>query len=96
MTQSYLLGKAIFEHVENKKPIVEDNDDTFVSSDVGTRTIFDILKNYADAIVEEYKDTIDDEEWDYTPHSDVSSYGLERIDFRYVKHRCTRGTNKIK
>lgn len=85
VTQSYLLGKAIFEHVENKKPIVEDNDDTFVSSDVGTRTIFDILKNYADAIVEEYKDKIDDEEWDYTPHSDVSSYGLERIDFRYVK-----------
>lgn len=41
VTQSYLLGKAIFEHVENKKPIVEDNDDTFVSSDVGTRTIFD-------------------------------------------------------
>ena len=40
MTQSYLLGRSIFEHVENKKPIVEDNDDTFVSSDVGTRNNF--------------------------------------------------------
>ena len=93
VTQSYLLGQAIFEHVENKKPIVEDNDDTFVSSDVGTRTIFDILKNYANAIVEEYKDKIDDEEWDYTPHSDVSSYGLERVNLRYAKDNIK--SNKI-
>ena len=93
VTQSYLLGRSIFEHVENKKPIVEDNDDTFVSSDVGTRTIFDILKNYANSIVEEYKDKIDDEEWDYTPHSDVSSYGLERVNLRYAKDNIK--SNKI-
>ena len=93
VTQSYLLGRSVFGHVENKKPIVEDNDDTFVSSDVGTRTIFDILKNYANSIVEEYKDKIDDEEWDYTPHSDVSSYGLERVNLRYAKDNIK--SNKI-